>query len=76
MGLMALLHQLTPKERRKTGASNLVLDIYLGWTLFSGIVGNIFFFHTPGVAFIGGASMAALYFPYIIAARLGRPDYI
>jgi putative membrane protein len=76
MGLMALLHQSVPKERRKNGASTLAIDIYLGWTLFSGVIGNIFFFHTPGVAFIAGFAFAALYLPYIIASRLGRPDYI
>ncbi|MEN9324538.1 MAG: hypothetical protein RL414_292 [Actinomycetota bacterium] len=74
MGLMALLHRLAPKDRRKNGASTSVVDFYVMWTLFSGVVGNIFFFHTPGVAFIGGISFAALFFPYLVATRLGRPD--
>lgn len=74
LGLMALLHALTPKERRKSGAPSTVIDIYIAWTIFSGVVGNLFFFDAPGVAFLGGVSMAALFIPYLLASRLGRPD--
>ena len=76
MGLMAILHLALPKERRKVGASSTVPDIFLGWTLFSGIVGNLFFFGRPGVAFIGALVFGALMVPYFFSITLGRPDYI
>ena len=76
MGLMAILHLALPKERRKIGANSTVPDIFLGWTLFSGIVGNLFFFGRPGVAFIGALVFGALLVPYFFSITLGRPDYI
>lgn len=76
MGLIAILHFALPKERRKVGASSTIPDIFLGWTLFSGIVGNLFFFHRPGVALIGGLVFGALLAPYFFSVTLGRPDYI
>ena len=76
MGLMALLHLILPKERRKVGASSLFPDLFLGWTLFSGIVGNVFFFDRPGVALLGGLTFGALLAPYFFSISLGRPEYL
>jgi len=74
MGLMALLHWALPKDRRKHGASLAIPNIFLGWTLFSGIIGNLFFFHRPGIALVAGALFGAVLAPYFFALRFGRPD--
>jgi putative membrane protein len=74
MGLMALLHWALPKDRRKYGASLAIPNIFLGWTLFSGIIGNLFFFHRPGIALVAGALFGAVLAPYFFALRFGRPD--
>jgi putative membrane protein len=76
MAVIAILHRLLPKERRKVGASAIAMEIYLVWILFAGIIGNIFFFDTPGVALIGAIPMLALLLPYFYVAHLGRPDQI
>ena len=76
MGLIAILHLALPKERRKIGASSTIPDVFLAWTLFSGIIGNLFFFDRPGVALIGGLVFGALTAPYFFSITLGRPDYI
>ena len=76
MGLIAILHKLLPKERRKVGASALVVELFLVWTLFSGVVGNIFFFDTPGVALVAGVPFLILLIPYFFNTRLGRPDIV
>ena len=74
MGLMALLHWSLPKGRKKHGASLAIPNIFLGWTLFSGIVGNLFFFHRPGVALVGGVAFGLILAPYFFVLRFGRPD--
>lgn len=74
MGIMALLHWALPEARRKHGASLLIPNIFLGWLLFSGIVGNLFFFHRPGVALIGGLAFGLALAPYFFELRFGRPD--
>lgn len=74
MALMAILHRALPKERRKVGASVAAVELYLAWVAFAGIVGNLFFFHTPGVALIGGLPFLLLLVPYYFEAHLGRPD--
>ena len=76
MGLMALLHIALPKERRKVGANTTAVNIFLQWTLFSGIIGNLFFFDRPGVAFIGGLILGAVLIPYFFTLQLGRPDTV
>ncbi len=76
MGLIAILHKVLPKERRKVGASVIAVELFLAWTLFSGIVGNLFFFHTPGVALIAGIPFLALLLPYYFVSHLGRPDIL
>ena len=76
MGLIAILHQLLPKERRRIGASSTAPDIFIAWTLLSGIIGNLFFFHRPGVALFAGFIFGALLAPYYFSITLGRPDYL
>jgi len=74
MGLMALLHLILPKERRKAGVNSTIPDIFLGWTLFSGVVGNLFFFDRTGVALLGGATFLIWLTPYIFVISFGKPD--
>lgn len=74
MALIAILHRVLPKGRRKVGASTALVDLFLLWTVISGIIGNIFFFHTPGVAIMGGIPFTILLIFYLLASRLGRPD--
>jgi uncharacterized membrane protein len=74
MGLMALLHWVLPKERRKNGAALFIPNAFLIWSLFSGIIGNLLFFHRPGVALLAGALFGAVLAPYFFELRFGRPD--
>ncbi len=74
MGLMAILHIALPKEHRKRGANTTLIDLALIWTWFSGVVGNLFFFHRTGVALFGGFVFAFVLIPYLFQARFGRPD--
>jgi len=74
MVLMALLNQLLPKERRKKAERTKHVEILLGWTLFSGIIGNIFFFHQPGVALIGGIAFFIFIARYFYIIFLGIPE--
>ena len=73
MGLIALLHLMLPRDRRKISATFSAVDIFVAWSLFSGIIGNLFFFHRPGIAFFAGAIFAAVTMPYFFARWLGRP---
>ncbi len=73
MVLIAILHLVLTRERRKIGASLLAVDIFLAWTLFSGVVGNLFFFSRPGIAFFAGAIFSAVLTPYLLTRWLGRP---
>lgn len=76
MGLMAILHVALPKERRKRGANFLAAEIFLGWTWFAGVVGNLFFFHRPGVALVGGIVYGLFLVAYLFNSRFGRPDHL
>ena len=73
MFLIGVLHVITPREKRKGGATFRTTDIFLLWTLFSGIVGNLFFFSRPGVAFFAGSIFAIVLAPYFFNRWLGRP---
>jgi putative membrane protein len=73
MGLMAILNKFLQVDRRKTKTSTVVPDLFLFWTLFSGIVGNIFFFDRPGVALFGGVVFGLVLIPYIFVLRFGPP---
>ncbi len=72
--LMGLLNLILPKERRKRGANFTAINLFLLWTWFSGVVGNIFFFHRPGVALIGGIIFGLVFLPYLFKTWFGRPD--
>jgi len=73
MGLIGILHLILPRELRKIGASHAAVDAYLIWTLFSGVIGNLFFFSRPGVAVFAGAVFGAVLTPYLFTRWLGRP---
>jgi putative membrane protein len=72
--ICALLHIILPRERRKEGASLSAVDALLLWTLFSGIVGNLFFFDRPGLAIFAGAILGAILTPYFFSRWLGSKD--
>ena len=74
MGLMALLHLLLPKVHSKNGSTLWIPEIFLVWTLFAGFVGNLFFFHRPGVALFSGLIFAVVLLPYFFHLRYGPPD--
>jgi putative membrane protein len=73
MTLITILHFATPRDRRKVGGSLLAADVMLFWTLFSGIVGNLFFFGRPGIALFSGAILGVLLTPYFFNRWVGRP---
>ena len=74
MGLMALLHRLLPRDRRKNSINSRVPDTLLFWTLFGGVIGNLFFFHHPKIAEFVGTLFAIYLLPYLFQLRFGRPD--
>ena len=76
MGLIALLHVILPKERRKAGVNSTIPDIFLGWTLFSGVVGNLFFFDRSGIALLGGVAFTLWIAPYLFVISFGKPDLL
>jgi putative membrane protein len=73
MALIAILHLVLPRDRRKVSASFLTIDIFLIWTWFAGVVSNLFFFDRPGIAFIFGLTFGVVLAPYIFSRWLGRP---
>jgi putative membrane protein len=73
MALIALLHQILPRDRRKSSASFGAVDFFLSWTFFAGIVSNLFFFHRPGIALLGGVAFGLFFLPYAFSRWLGRP---
>ena len=73
MFLIGVLHLITPRDKRKGGATFRTTDIFLLWTLFSGIIGNLFFFDRPGIAFFAGGIYGMVFAPYFFSRWLGRP---
>jgi putative membrane protein len=73
MALIALLHQILPRDRRRSSASFGAVDLFLAWTFFGGVVSNLFFFDRPGIAFFGGIAFALFFAPYAFSRWLGRP---
>jgi putative membrane protein len=73
MALIAILHQVLPRDRRKSSASFGAVDLWLTWTFFGGVVSNLFFFDRPGVAFFGGIAFALFFLPYAFSRWFGRP---
>ncbi len=70
-GLMALLNFFLPFDRRKDGAHNTAISIFLTWVLFSAIVGNLFFFDRPIVALLSAVFFGGLITPYLLKSTLG-----
>lgn len=73
MAIVGLLHQVLPIERRKESLNLGAVSVYLSWTLFAGIIGNIFFFGNVGLGLFGGAIFASLSLPFLVSNWLGRP---
>lgn len=73
MALIAVLHKVLPRERRKEPASFGAVDAYLAWTYFGGVIGNLFFFDRPGTALVGGVGFGLLLLPYAFNRWFGRP---
>lgn len=73
MALMALLHLILPRDRRKESASFFAVDAFLLWSWFAGVVSNLFFFDRPGLALFAGAVYGAVLAPYFFSRWLGRP---
>ena len=73
MFLIGVLHLITPRDKRKGGATFRTTDIFLLWTLFSGIIGNLFFFDRPGIAFFAGGIYGMVFATYFFNRWLGSP---
>jgi putative membrane protein len=73
MALIALLHLILPRDRRKQGASFTAVDIFLAWTWFAGVVSNLFFFDRPGIALLGGFTYGIFLIPFLFSRWFGRP---
>jgi len=73
IALIAILHLVLPRDRRKVSAGFIAIDIFLIWTWFAGVISNLFFFDRPGIAFIFGLTFGAVLAPYIFSRWLGRP---
>jgi putative membrane protein len=73
IGLIAILHKVLRRDRRKVKVPTSIPDFFLIWTWFSGVVGNLFFFDRPGVAVIGGIVFGAFLIPYLFLLRFGPP---
>lgn len=70
--IVALLNLVLPFERRKESASVRAVTLLLSWVLFSGIVGNLFFFDRPGLALLGALSFGVCVIPFIYKSWLGE----
>jgi uncharacterized membrane protein len=70
--IIALLNVVLPFERRKESASLRAVTILLTWVLFSGIIGNLFFFDRPGLAFLGALGFGIFAIPFIFKSWLGE----
>lgn len=75
MGLIAILNAVLPRDRRKGSLGTLVPNFMLAWVFISGLIGNLFFFHHPGLAVFGGAILLVLLLPYAFMLKFSRPDF-
>ena len=73
IGLFSLL-LLLPVTSRRNSATFTLPYLYLWWSIISGVIGNAFFFHRPGVAFIGGLIFLAWMVPVIYKKQLGDSE--
>jgi putative membrane protein len=67
MAIVGILHLALPRERRKQAASSMAVDIFLAWTWFAGVIGNIFFFHRPAIGLAVGTIFLLAFLPYLFA---------
>ena len=72
--IIGILHLILPRERRKESASLAAIDVFLIWTLFSGFIGNLFFFDRPGLAVFATLVLGALLTPYFFSSWLSNKD--
>jgi uncharacterized membrane protein len=72
--IVGVLNRVLPFERRKEGASLRAVDAILLWTLFSGFVGNLFFFDRPGLALFASTILGTLLVPYFYSSWLGSKE--
>ena len=72
--ITGILHLILPRERRKESASLVAVDALLIWTLFSGIIGNLFFFDRPGLAIFAGFVMGVILTPYFFSSWLSNKN--
>jgi putative membrane protein len=72
--IVGLLHLALPRDRRKETASLAAVDALLLWTLSAGFIGNLFFFHRPGLAFFGSLILGALLTPYFFSSWLSHKN--
>ncbi len=70
--IVSLLNFVLPFERRKESASVRAVTILLTWVLFSGLIGNLFFFDRQGLAFLGTLVFGAFATPFIYKSWLGE----
>ncbi len=70
--IVALLNLVLPFERRKESASLRAVNILLTWVLFSGLIGNLFFFDRPGLAIFASLIYGALALPFIFKNFFGE----
>ena len=73
MALIAILHLVLPRDRRKESASFVAVDFFLIWTWFAGVVSNLFFFDRTGIALLFGVVFGIFLSPYFFSRWLGRP---
>ncbi len=72
MAITALLNVSLPFERRKESANLTAVTVLISWVLFSGIVGNLFFFDHAGLALLGALGFGAFAAPFIYKSALGE----
>jgi putative membrane protein len=76
MGLIALLNLWYSLVERKKKSTLPIPALFLSWALFAGFVGNLFFFHRPGVAFFSGGIFLLFLTPYFFQLRFGQPEVL
>ena len=69
--LMALLHLILPKNRRKHGTDFKLVVTLLGWVYVSLSLSNAFVFQNYGTAVLGGLVMGILLIPLLYKTFLG-----
>ncbi len=70
--IIALLNLALPFVRRRESANLTAVTILLSWVLFSGFIGNLFFFDRPGLAIFASLVYGALVTPFIFKSALGE----